>query len=164
LLFRAIGKPSASGHPAQDCAFSAIPSSQVQIARQVYTCLCQSSQTLNVHRDLRDFFRSEAVAGAQMRMGKGDVRRACKAALLACGRRDRIAEGSPHYGMQAIRLWDPGLAPDAVAFSFSESRSQTKTTVHKMCMPNSESDLRLNKRSLKETATLAAQSRSGGYS
>jgi hypothetical protein len=55
LLLKAFGKPRASGQPARDCAFSAIPSSQVQIAPQVYTCLCQSSQTLNVHRDLRAF-------------------------------------------------------------------------------------------------------------
>jgi hypothetical protein len=53
--FKALGYQVRAVIQAQGLCLTAIQYSQVQIAPQVYTCLCLSSQTLNMHKHLRAF-------------------------------------------------------------------------------------------------------------
>ena len=51
-----VGKTKCERSSGTGACLTAIPSSQVQISPQVYTCLCHSSQTLNIRQDLRRIF------------------------------------------------------------------------------------------------------------
>jgi hypothetical protein len=73
LLLKALEYQVRAVIQAQGLCLTAIQYSQVQIAPQVYTCLCLSSQTLNMHKHLRAFFLESVHTCAQIHTSKGDA-------------------------------------------------------------------------------------------